>query len=102
VACAAADPNVAGGMWAEYLVTSAQLCAPLIKQADIEQGASYRWRQGVPPSERTPKAVGKSSYDCNQKPGWIDARAVNAVGLGESRYCLGPCSPHGPRFHRGH
>jgi NADPH2:quinone reductase len=31
VACAAADPNIAGGMWAEYLVTSAQLCVPLSK-----------------------------------------------------------------------
>jgi len=40
VACAAADPNVAGGMWAEYLVTSARLCVPLIKQVDIEQGAT--------------------------------------------------------------
>lgn len=26
VACAGADANIAGGMWAEYLVTSAQLC----------------------------------------------------------------------------
>jgi NADPH:quinone reductase len=40
VACAAADPNIAGGMWAEYLVTSAQLCVPLRKQVDMEQGAT--------------------------------------------------------------
>ena len=40
VACAAADPNIAGGMWAEYLVTSAQLCVPLSKQVDMEQGAT--------------------------------------------------------------
>src|SRR5215469_18454326 len=32
VACAAGDPNVVGGLWAEYLVTSAQLCVPLSKQ----------------------------------------------------------------------
>jgi NADPH2:quinone reductase len=40
VACSAADPNIAGGMWAEYLVTSAQLCVPLSKQVDMEQGAT--------------------------------------------------------------
>ena len=40
VACAAADLNIAGGMWAEYLVTSAQLCVPLSKQVDMEQGAT--------------------------------------------------------------
>ena len=40
VACAAADPNVAGGMWAEYVVTSAVLCVPLSKQVDMEQGAT--------------------------------------------------------------
>jgi NADPH:quinone reductase-like Zn-dependent oxidoreductase len=40
VACAAADPNVAGGMWAEYVVPSAQLCVPLSKQVDMEQGAT--------------------------------------------------------------
>jgi len=40
VACAAADPNVAGGMWAEYVVTSAQLCVPLSKRVDMEQGAT--------------------------------------------------------------
>jgi NADPH2:quinone reductase len=40
VACAAADPKISGGMWAEYLVTSAQLCIPLRKQVDLEQAAS--------------------------------------------------------------
>lgn len=40
VACAAADPGIAGGMWAEYLVTSAQLCIPLRKQVEMEQAAS--------------------------------------------------------------
>ena len=40
VACAAAAPDIAGGMWAEYLVTSAQLCVPLSKQVDMEQGAT--------------------------------------------------------------
>jgi len=40
VACAAAHPNIAGGMWAEYLVTSAQLCVPLSTQVDMEQGAT--------------------------------------------------------------
>ena len=40
VACAAADPNIAGGMWAEYLVTSAQSCVPLRKQVEMEQGAT--------------------------------------------------------------
>ncbi len=40
VACSAADPNIAGGMWAEYLVTSARLCVPLSKQVDMEQGAT--------------------------------------------------------------
>ncbi|MFZ1999575.1 MAG: alcohol dehydrogenase catalytic domain-containing protein, partial [Candidatus Sulfotelmatobacter sp.] len=40
VACTAADPNIAGGMWAEYLVTSAQLCVPLSKHVDMEQGAT--------------------------------------------------------------
>ena len=32
VACHAADPSIAGGMWAEYVVTSAQACVPLRKQ----------------------------------------------------------------------
>ncbi len=40
VACASADPNIAGGTWAEYLVTSAQLCVPLSKHVDMEQGAT--------------------------------------------------------------
>src|SRR5690242_2265279 len=29
VACAAADPNTSGGMWAEYVVTPAKFCMPL-------------------------------------------------------------------------
>jgi NADPH:quinone reductase len=40
VACAAADPKVIGGMWAEYVVTSAQFCIPLRKDVDFEQGAA--------------------------------------------------------------
>jgi NADPH:quinone reductase len=40
VACAAADAKIAGGMWAEYVVTSAHMCVPLIKQVDMEQGAT--------------------------------------------------------------
>jgi NADPH:quinone reductase-like Zn-dependent oxidoreductase len=40
VACAAAAPDIAGGMWAEYLVTSAQLCVSLSKHVDMEQGAT--------------------------------------------------------------
>jgi NADPH:quinone reductase len=39
VACAAADEKIAGGMWAEYVVTSAKLCIPLRKDVDLEQGA---------------------------------------------------------------
>lgn len=39
VACAAADAKTIGGMWAEYLVTSAQFCIPLRKNVDMEQGA---------------------------------------------------------------
>lgn len=39
VACAAADAKIAGGMWAEYVVTSAHLCIPLRKEVDLEQGA---------------------------------------------------------------
>ena len=31
VACVAADSKVPGGMWAEYVVTSAQFCMPLRK-----------------------------------------------------------------------
>lgn len=40
VACAAAEPNIAGGTWAEYLVTGAKLCIPLRKEVDMEQGAT--------------------------------------------------------------
>jgi NADPH:quinone reductase-like Zn-dependent oxidoreductase len=39
VACAAADAKSAGGMWAEYVVTSAKLCIPLRQDVDLEQGA---------------------------------------------------------------
>jgi len=39
VACAAADAKVAGGMWAEYLVTGAQMCIPLRKKVNMEQAA---------------------------------------------------------------
>ena len=40
VACAAADAKSTGGMWAEYIVTSAQFCVPLRKQVEMEQGAT--------------------------------------------------------------
>jgi NADPH:quinone reductase-like Zn-dependent oxidoreductase len=40
VACHAAAPNVAGGTWAEYLMTPAHFCVPLRKQVDFEQGAT--------------------------------------------------------------
>jgi NADPH:quinone reductase len=40
VACAAADPKITSGMWAEYVVTSAQFCMPLRKDVDLEQGAA--------------------------------------------------------------
>src|SRR5215470_19279634 len=40
VACAAADAKNTGGMWAEYIVTSANFCVPLRKQVDFEQGAT--------------------------------------------------------------
>ena len=39
VACAAADAKIAGGMWAEYIVTSVHLCVPLRKEVELEQGA---------------------------------------------------------------
>ncbi len=39
VACAAADEKITGGMWAEYVVTSAKFCIPLHKDVDLEQGA---------------------------------------------------------------
>lgn len=40
VACAAADAKISGGMWAEYVVTSAQFCIPLQKNVDLEQAAA--------------------------------------------------------------
>ena len=40
VACHAADPKITGGMWAEFLVTSAQACVPLRRNVEIEQAAS--------------------------------------------------------------
>lgn len=40
VACAAADPDIAGGTWAEYLVTRATHCIPLRRHVDIEQAAA--------------------------------------------------------------
>ena len=40
VACAAADPKISSGMWAEYVVTSAQLCIPLQKNVELEQAAA--------------------------------------------------------------
>ena len=39
VACTVADARIPGGMWAEYVVTSAQLCIPLAKNVNLEQGA---------------------------------------------------------------
>ena len=39
VACTVADARIPGGMWAEYVVTSAQLCIPLAKNVNDEQGA---------------------------------------------------------------
>jgi NADPH:quinone reductase-like Zn-dependent oxidoreductase len=40
VACAVADANSRSGMWAEYVVTSAQFCVPLSKRVEMEQGAT--------------------------------------------------------------
>ncbi len=40
VACAAAEPSIPGGTWAEYLVTNANRCIPLAKHVDMEQGAT--------------------------------------------------------------
>ncbi len=40
VACHAADPNIPGGMWAEYVVTSARSCVPLSRRVEMEQGAT--------------------------------------------------------------
>jgi NADPH:quinone reductase-like Zn-dependent oxidoreductase len=39
VACTAADARIAGGLWAEYVVTSAQMCVPLMKNVNMEQAA---------------------------------------------------------------
>src|SRR5260370_9106876 len=39
VAGAAADAKVGGGMWAEYVVTSAQFCMPLRRRVEWELGA---------------------------------------------------------------
>ena len=39
VACTVADAKIPGGMWAEYVVTSAQMCIPLAKNITMEQGA---------------------------------------------------------------
>ena len=40
VACGVADATSRSGMWAEYVVTSAQLCVPLSKRVEMEQGAT--------------------------------------------------------------
>src|SRR6516162_1110400 len=40
VACAAADAKSTGGMWAEYIVTSAQFCVPLSKKVEMEHAAT--------------------------------------------------------------
>jgi NADPH:quinone reductase-like Zn-dependent oxidoreductase len=40
VACAVADATSTVGMWAEYVVTSAQFCVPLSKRVEMEQGAT--------------------------------------------------------------
>jgi NADPH2:quinone reductase len=40
VACATAAPDIVGGMWAEFVVTSAQMCVPLGKRVGMEQGAT--------------------------------------------------------------
>lgn len=40
VACAAADASISGGMWAEYVITSAQLCVPLGKNVEMEHAAT--------------------------------------------------------------
>lgn len=39
VACTAADPKISGGMWAQYVVTSAQLCIPLSNDVSLDQAA---------------------------------------------------------------
>src|SRR6516225_7449636 len=40
VACAVADAKSTGGMWAEYIVTSAQFCGPLSKRVEMEHAAT--------------------------------------------------------------
>jgi|SRR5579871_173330 len=40
VACAAADPAVGSGVWAEYMVTSAKFCVPLGKKVEMEHAAT--------------------------------------------------------------
>jgi NADPH:quinone reductase len=40
VACAAADAKSKGGLWAEYVVTSAQFCVPLGKKVEMEHAAT--------------------------------------------------------------
>ena len=40
VACAAADAKSTGGLWAEYIVTSAQFCVPLGKNVEMEHAAT--------------------------------------------------------------
>jgi NADPH2:quinone reductase len=40
VACYTADPNIPGGMWAEFAVTSAKACVPLRKDVELEQAAT--------------------------------------------------------------
>ncbi len=40
VACAAADANITSGTWADYMVTSARLCVPLLQRVALEQGAT--------------------------------------------------------------
>lgn len=39
VACATASPDIRDGTWAEFAVTSAQLCIPLRRHVDLEQAA---------------------------------------------------------------
>ena len=39
VACTVADARLPGGMWAEYVVTTAAMCVPLAKNVSLEQGA---------------------------------------------------------------
>src|SRR5260370_26962682 len=40
VACSTAAAGMAGGMWAEYVATSAPLCVPFGKRGALEQGAT--------------------------------------------------------------